>query len=257
MVDDGSAFLAVVRAIARELTGIGLKSGGGFDKGQLRDSRGRWSSTSGTSSPKYQIGITSHRRAPEPGFKPEHLQEFRDAMKQTPVKKLRVNLGRGGWKDEAGVGREPSFITQYKGNGEGIKALARFGKKYNQDGVLVQRYCGKDEPGAQPQVRIAFSSKVTPQERSRIENLMLGIKTGDKGIEGWSWTKHGGKRVLMLTCVPPWGGEASAHMANCAKLKSALMQSGHRVSSRTRSVAVTAIGRDDYDDFISGSKTAN
>jgi hypothetical protein len=197
--------------------------------------------------PAYQIGITSHR--PERHFQPGDLDEFEGELGKTPVKNASVQMGRGGWKG----GWEPTFVTQYQGNGEAIKALARFGKKYNQDAVLVQRYVDKSDPLAQPQVGIEFGGKVSKCERASIEKVM-----GEQiGFGGWTWTRTpAGARKLVLTCVPQWNGEKNDHNAKCSELIEYLRGRGHGVKSNTRHVAVTVMDGSNYDAFASGEAKA-
>ena len=162
-------------------------------------------------------------------------------MKETPVTNLSVHLGIGGWDG----GAEDTFVTQYDGNGEGRKALARFARDHDQDAVLIQRYVSKRTPGAQPQNRMVFADDLGADDVKAIESALT-----DNGFGGWTWGRSGEKPLLMLTCVPQWGGNAAAHRKSFAELSTDLRNSGTRFSASEKSVLVEVMERGDYDVII-------
>ena len=140
---------------------------------------------------RFQIGITSARPDKKTVQVEREMEDFKAAMKATPVKGMSVHLGVGGWEG----GSEPTYVTQYTGNGEAKAALAAFGKKHDQDGVLIQRYVRKGTPGAQPQSRVVFDRSVDGKEIQAIEGAMVS-----KGFGGWTWGRY------------RWQGDADAHL---------------------------------------------
>ena len=207
---------------------------------------GRKGKRGGSAPASYQVGITS---APPSGAGyvksgaqiDSEMGEFRESMEGTPVNGLSVELGRGGWDG----GHEPTFVTQYTGNGEAVKALARFGKKYDQDGVLIQRYTSENDPEAQPQNRIGFEEPMTPDRVAAIESMLVSA-----GLGGWTWVNRVGGAMLMATCIPQWGGERSAHIASVNTVLSDLKALGVHMSTETRFVRVDVMERGNYDAYI-------
>jgi hypothetical protein len=197
----------------------------------------------GGSGPSYQVGITSSLDGRPEAQVAGEMGEFKSAMEKTSVTNLSVELGRGGW---AG-GSEPTFVTQYDGNGEGLRAIAGFAKKYEQQAVLVQRYTSKRSEDAQPQSRWTFNKKLDPEQVSAIEEALA-----DVGFGGWTWTKRGNGTMLMVTCVPPWGGTAEGHSTSAQALSDALAYLGFTAQEHTRYVIVTVMEQGDYDAYLEG-----
>lgn len=189
----------------------------------------------------YQIGVTSARPDKPDAQTVNEMVGFQAAMKGTPVTDLSVDVGRGGWKG----GHEVTFVTQYRGNGEAIKALAKYGKAEDQDAVLIQRYTSDRDPDAQPQNRLTFNKVFDLQAVEAMEGLVA-----DAGFEGWTWFNKGGQTTLMLVCIPQWGGEKSAHLASVKALEQVFEGAGLGFVREDRAVAVDLMTHDNYDEYL-------
>jgi hypothetical protein len=190
----------------------------------------------------YQVGITSARPWKSAPQVEREMADFKKLMEGTPVKNLSVDLGRGGWEG----GSEPTFVTQYSGNGEALKALARFAKKHNQDAVLVQRYTTENDPQGQPQNRVSFNEPMNMKILKGIEAVLV-----QSGLGGWTWANLKTKPTLIATCVPEFGGEKSAHLKAFAAAMAALTETGIDFTEEgTWYVIPDAIGRDEYDAYL-------
>ncbi len=206
---------------------------------------GRKGKRGGSAPASYQVGITS---APPPGGAAKSDAQIRDdmgdfqrSMKATPVTDLSVELGRGGWEG----GYEPTFVTQYTGNGEATKALARFGKEHKQQAVLIQRYTSENDPKAQPQNRIEFDRLLDSDQVTSIESVLV-----EAGLGGWTWVNRGNRAILMAVCIPQWGGDKSSHLASVKTVLSALQRSGLSATEEVRYVRVNLMEEGNYDDYI-------
>jgi len=190
-----------------------------------------------------QVGITSARPGKTQKQIEAEMHEFEEMMKETPVENLTVQMGTGGWEG----GSEPTWVTQYDGDGEAVKVLAEAGKKWDQDGVLVMRHVQK---GGQPQTRLSFGETLGEPEMRGVEKMLVS-----EGIGGWTWGQGAKGPELIMTSIPQWGGEAKKHSAASKVVHSALRDAGYSVGLSTKRVDVTVMERDSYDDFISGERT--
>jgi len=203
----------------------------------------RGGSVSTSAVPRFQVGITSARPEKTKGQVALEMNDFKALLGGTPVSDLSVSLGIGGWEG----GSEPTYITQYTGNGEAKRALAHFAQKHNQDAVLIQKYVSKDTEGAQPQNRVSFDSDIDEPAMREIEKSLVA-----RGFGGWTWGKQGNNAMLMLTCIPQWGGDANEHRASFASLMNDLRNAGLSFSGTERPVLVDIMERDDYAQVIEG-----
>jgi hypothetical protein len=209
------------------------------------DQRGRF--TTGST----QVGITSARPKGDPGFKSQR-QVFRDgrqfaaALNALPgVSHVKVSPGFGAWKG----GKEASWVTSYRGNGEATKLLAATGKRFNQDAVLVLK--GATAANRHPVAEWTFARPVTAARRDAI-----GLKLAAHGLTGWTWYKAGGKQALRAVSVPAWGGTTAAHLSAARKVTRDLA----RYSGTTHAVHYVAVkvmeknGKRSYDRILKGTK---
>ena len=169
----------------------------------------------------------------------EEMGEFRSLLEKTPVENLSVQLGTGGWEG----GSEPTWVTQYDGDGEALRVLAQAGKKWDQDAVLVMKHVTK---GGQPQTRLSFAEAMSEPEMRGVEKILVS-----EGIGGWTWAQGKSGPTLIATSIPQWGGEERAHLKASNTVQGILKESGYDVSMKTLRVDVTVMERDTYDDFIS------
>jgi len=194
--------------------------------------------------PRMQVGITSEQ-AGNPAFTQKMILAAKDELTgnlaETPIKGLSCEVGRGGWKG----GHETTYVTSYTGNGEALRELAEFGKKYDQDGVLVQKYTSPSDPKAQPQNRVTIKGQL---DNAEIESLERTV--ADAGFEGWTWYSKGGRTSLMLTCIPQWGGEKGAHLQSVQRLSKMFEAAGIEFELETHWVDVDLMTPDTYDKYI-------
>lgn len=201
---------------------------------------GWWGPPKGThgTGRQVQVGITSARPGKTIEQVTKEMDEFRALMEKTPVTNLSVHLGTGGWEG----GSEPTWVTQYDGDGEAIKVLAQAGKKWDQDAVLVMRHVTE---GGQPQTRLAFAETIDMPEMREIGKVLVS-----EGIGGWTWAQGKDGPILIATSIPQWGGESEAHIKASSAIQGILKGAGYDVGLKTLYVDVTVMERDTYDDFI-------
>lgn len=203
--------------------------------------KGWWGPPKGThgTGRQVQVGITSARPGKTTEQIEKEMDEFRTLMEETPVKNLSIQLGTGGWEG----GSEPTWVTQYDGDGEAMKVLAQSGKKWDQDAVLVMQHVTE---GGQPQTRLAFAEEIDMPEMREIEKVLVS-----EGIGGWTWAEGKDGPVLIATSIPQWGGEKAAHLKASSTIWGILKEAGYSVGLKALYVDVTVMERDTYDDFIS------
>ena len=199
---------------------------------------GGGSSAGGGDKPSFQIGITSARPGKPADQIQRDMEEFGAVMSETPIENLSVQLGTGGWEG----GEEPTFITSYDGNGEALSALAEYGKKWNQDGVLVMQ---RAESGGEPQSRISFNTNLDQNHMAAIEQSMTS-----QGIGGWTWGHNDNGTMLMAVNITQWGGDATQHRQAIQSLLTDFAGAGMNVDFEELSVLVVAMDASNYDDFI-------
>jgi hypothetical protein len=194
----------------------------------------------GESRPAVRAGVTSARPGKDMEQIRKEMAEFEEMLKQTPVENLKVQLGTGGWEG----GSEPTFVTSYEGNGEALKVLARAGKMWNQDGVLVMQ---RVDEGGEPLSRLSFGQDLSPEQMGAIEKALVR-----NGLGGWTWGRHEEGTSLMAVNVPQWGGEAESHRQAMANILDTLKQAGLEVQHEEESVLVVTMDEDSYDEYIGG-----
>lgn len=154
---------------------------------------------------KTRVGITSARPGKPSGQVFEEMGVFASQLKEIPtIKNVSVTPGIGGWEGT----RESSWIVSYEGNGDAMRLIARTAKEKEQEAVIFAR-----EGGDEPISTFAFSDRVTPDERGKVEDLLVEAEVG------WSWLRlPGGKPTLMIMNVPQYGGVAEEHRTAMSKL---------------------------------------
>ena len=154
---------------------------------------------------KTRVGITSARPGKPSGQVFEEMGVFSGELNKIPtIKNVSVTPGVGGWEGE----RESAWIVSYEGNGNAMRLIARTAKEKEQEAVIFAR-----EGGEEPISTFAFSDRVTPDERDKVEGLLV-----EAGV-GWSWLRlPGGQPTLMIMNVPQYGGEAETHRQSMKKL---------------------------------------
>jgi hypothetical protein len=194
-----------------------------------------------------QVGITSAKPGKSLEQIEKELGEFKAMMKKTPVKNLSVELGTGGWEG----GSEPTFVTQYEGNGEARRILAEKAKAWNQDAVILMRYV---RSGGQPQTRISFGEALTEEECRTVEAGLLQISgRHGAGIGGWTWGQGAnGQPELIMQCIPHWGGNAKNHSVATKELSNQLGKMGYKVTHSELWVEVEVWEKGDYDRILAG-----
>ena len=175
-----------------------------------------------------QVGITSHRPGKTEEEAIRHMQAFRDelhseASRTGAIELINVELGRGGWNG----GSEPTWVTRYVGDGVALDKVLDYGKRFDQDAVLLMRRLDKseqDEDYASPSVRIWFDDALTKDQIVDIEAMLVDANP----YWGWTWEKRpDGSTALMLVDVPKWsGGQKTAHIEAVGKVYDMLEEAG-------------------------------
>jgi len=202
-----------------------------------------WPGERGGSSPgdRYQIGVTSSAPGKTAGVVAGEMPTFAKIIKETTATEISVDLGRGGWEG----GHEVTFITQYQGNGQTMKALAQYGKDEGQQAVLVQKYTTAADPEAQPQNRFVIQKNLDTQAIEKLEDLV-----SEAGFGGWTWFNKDGKTTLVLTCIPQWGGKTLAHLSSVHTLAGLFQDAGLAFTQETKHVVVSLLTGENYDDYL-------
>jgi hypothetical protein len=183
-----------------------------------------------------QVGITSAREGVESGQVFEDMREFEDAMsKLEGVKDLNVQPGLGGWEG----GREPTWIVQYRGDGDAENLIAETARDKDQDAALIFRPAELTEEGS-PITDFVINEHINPRERSRIEEEM-----GDIGIGGWTWMRtEDGRRLIRTASVPQWGGTEESHEEHMQFLGNFLEGLGMSIRREDNRLAVDVLERE-------------
>lgn len=196
-----------------------------------------------------QVGITSHRAGRTPGQAKAAGEEWRQDLEATTARNVNVQFGIGGYEG----GREPTYVTTYEGNGEALKAAARFGKKYEQDAVIVQKFVEKGTAGAEPMDELSFNRALTTQQIRAAENII-----GAEGIGGWTWSKGpNGNTRLQMTFIPDWADyNRDTHSWKVDRIRRYMDSAGTPVKRFTDWVKTTIMYGDTYDAYASGELKA-
>lgn len=167
--------------------------------------------------PKTSVGITSSRPGKPEKQVQQEMVHFEDKIRQiTTLSDVKVQAGTGGWEG----GAEPTWVVEYRGNGEALKLIAQTAKQYDQDAVLIME--SAKNGGGSPVVDWQFNEKITAPERKAIESLLV-----NNGVGGWTWYKSKqGTPVLRAAAVPQWGGDPEKHMQASQILSSQFRQAG-------------------------------
>lgn len=180
------------------------------------------------------VGITSARPGKPSKEVFAQMRGFERDLKAIPtVSSVRVQPGLGAWEG----GSEPTWVVSYRGNGEARRLLAKTGRQYNQDAVLV--LSGTHGTSGSPMVEFAFEGAVRMNTRKAIHKVLVGA-----GLGGWTWMKSSGKTVLRAVCVPQWGGVEMAHMKASKQVSDTLGRLGLKHTTRVRRVRVEILERE-------------
>lgn len=203
-----------------------------------------------------RVGITSQRPEGAPGHKSNRdvfqkdMEGFRQQLSALPgVSGVSVKPGVGAWQG----GSEPTWVVAYRGNGEATKLLAKTGKQFEQDAVLVMRGCrGKD---CSPAVELVFEKGISGTVRDAIHGVLGSYKRADGSqiIGGWTWLKRNGKTVLRMVAVPQLGGEATEHVNTTREISTQLAALGLTHGYRQKPVRIEVMEREGdhaYDTYL-------
>jgi hypothetical protein len=202
------------------------------------------------------VGITSARTPSDPEhYRPNkqvaaEMRALEGTLKGLPgVRAVDVKPALGQWAD----GAEFSWAVSYVGNGEARKVLAKEGKTWNQDAVLILR---RPKPGETPDgaTELSFDRPVGMATRTALAAYM-----GSLGLGGWTWYKRNGRTTLRIVSVPQWGGTPEAHKAAMATLAGKLRAQGLGIRERPLKVKAEVYAREggdgvpSYDDVLKGA----
>jgi hypothetical protein len=166
------------------------------------------------------------------------MRAFEQQLRAIPtVKNVSVAPAVGVWQGST----EPSWSVHYEGNGEARKLLARTGKQYTQDAVMLLHPVGT--PGSVPSsmTTLVFPSGVSGQARDTIHEIML-----EDGFSGATWSKVNGATVLRIVNV---GADMPTHRAQMDALLKDLGETKTGVPvARHRTVGVEFMS--DYDEEL-------
>ena len=202
------------------------------------------------SGPTVRVGITSYKD--EKGQALEQLKKdmasLEDDLEATPAQDIDVSLGTGGWEG----GSEPTFVTQYRGNGAARKALAKRAKEWNQDGVIIVEQVKR---GGTPECRLTFDRPLTQGEIEVARDTILAAsQRHNAGISGWTWA-NGGKGTQFITdCIPKWGGNPETYATAVKEAMGLLKEMGMGSTYGESRVKVETWSNDegDYDRVLRG-----
>lgn len=192
------------------------------------------------------VGITSARPGKTNREVFQQMQTFEKGLKAIKtVSNVKVQPGVGAWQG----GREATWVVSYHGNGAATKLLAKTGKQYDQDAVLVLKG-GAGGKGASPLVEYRFKTPVSSSQMDGVGSILAG-----HGLGGWTWFKSGGQTVLRAVAVPQWGGNSKAHLEAAKEVSVVLKAQGlaHTASAHRVSVSVMErSGQHSYDGVLKG-----
>lgn len=183
-----------------------------------------------------RVGVTSSREGVSSRSVFVAMGEFEQDLKRVRgVSGINVQPGLGGWEG----GREPTWIVEYKGNGEALELLQDVGRKYDQDAILLFSEAKKGSGSLM--LDYILNDSVQPVERDIIEDAVTA-----NGIGGWSWYRTpDGRRSLRLVHVPQWAGDEAAFVSGTKGLITFLNENDFTHTLNTGRVDVTIMERDD------------
>jgi hypothetical protein len=181
-----------------------------------------------------RVGVTSARTPGDPlhqtnrtvGIEMRALEKGLKHLKG--VRGVSVKPALGQWDG----GSEFSWAVSYIGNGEARKMLARLGKHWNQDAVLILRHPRAGET-ADAATELSFDKPVGLPARNALAGYM-----GSLGLGGWTWYKRNGRTTLRIVSVPQWGGSNETHRTALSTLTQKLRSQG--LDHRERQLRVKA-----------------
>lgn len=199
-----------------------------------------------------RVGVTTARMAGDPQHRPnrhvaEEMRGLEVSLKHLPgVRAVSVKPALGQW---AG-GSEFSWAVSYIGNGEARKMLARLGKNWNQDAILILR---RPKAGETPDAasELSFDRPIGLPARTALAEYM-----GSLGLGGWTWYKRNGRTTLRIVSVPQWGGTPEAHATALSTLMGKLKAQGLTHRERRLKVKTEVYSREGgdgqqtYDDVL-------
>lgn len=203
------------------------------------------------------VGITSARYHDDPGYKPnkavfEDMRAFEAQLTALPgVRAVSVKPGLGVWEG----GNEATWAVSYRGNGEALRLLAKTGKQYNQEAVLMLKGCRG--ANCDQAVELTFDRGIPANVRDAIHDVISDYRTPDGGliVGGWTWHKRGGKMVLRMVNIPEFGQDAARHLETTAKISRDLQAAGLVHRRAAHPVQVTLMTRKEgphgYDTYLS------
>lgn len=197
-----------------------------------------------------RVGITSFKDDKGQTAKrlEKDMDELKSALEDTPAHDVTVALGTGGFEG----GSEPTFVTQFRGDGEARKALARKAKEWNQDSVIVTTPV---KEGGTPEGRLSFSRALDAAEIEKVNQTILAAS--DKlgaGIGGWTWAQGKDGPEFIANCIPEWGGNPETHIQAMRAAKEILKKSGlgSTLAEGQAEVEIWERDKGDYDRIIEG-----
>lgn len=202
------------------------------------------------SGPTVRVGITSFKDDQGQGLEQlkKDMAALEDDLDATPAQDVTVSLGTGGFEG----GSEPTFVTQFRGNGQARKALAKRAKEWNQDSVIVTTPVKR---GGTPEGRLSFNRPLDEAEIRKVNQTVLAAsKKVDAGIGGWTWSQGKNGPEFIANCIPGWGGNPETHIQAMRAAMTVLEKAGLGASLSEGRAKVEVWERDsgDYDRIIAG-----
>jgi len=158
-----------------------------------------------------QAGLTSARPGKEASQIFEDMRKFEGELKAIEgVGDVRITAGLGGWEG----GREPTWIIQYKGDGQAAELIGKTAKIHGQDAAILFEEVPEGEEGS-PITDFIIDQKIMPDLRDKIEEHAVYA-----GIMGWTWMRTpDGKRLLRSACIPDYGGTEENHNQSVTRME--------------------------------------
>ena len=140
------------------------------------------------------------------------------------------------------------------------RTLATFGKRYNQDGVLLLHQCSGGDDCNSEIADLAFDQPLGQDRRDAIGKVL-----GAAGFGGWTWYKGAdGRTTLRMAHVPAWAErDLNAHAAAVEAVRRALHAQGYTTGLSVSRARASVMERDarvppvegvrSYDEVLSGT----
>lgn len=197
------------------------------------------------------VGITSsrpHRKNPKDVS--GDRKDFAEAFRQAGIRAFQSADGIGAWGDsnaEGGIEHEPTWLVRYHGNGDAIGRIARMGRAWNQDAIIVAKRTSENDPNASRRFVFKFD-KLNPDTIRDVNKF-----AAQAGLGGWTWDSS--RKQFISMGIPMW--QPNDDHANAVyKLQNSIKAAGinPRLSwSWVNTLVMEREGENAYEKFYNGA----